>query len=69
MQTYKLGLVLKNINRICLQILYSIYMYKEDLAFNDLQSLICHKTQPANQCEIVLLIDQQKMNKSKLCEY
>ena len=26
--------------------LYLIYMYKEDLALNNLQRLICHKTNP-----------------------
>ena len=26
--------------------IYLIYMYKEDLALNNLQWLICHKTQP-----------------------
>ena len=26
--------------------IYSIYMYKEDLALNNLQWLICHKTKP-----------------------
>ena len=26
--------------------MYLIYMYQEDLAFNNLQGLICHKTQP-----------------------
>ena len=26
--------------------IYLIYMYKEDLALNNLQGLICHKTQP-----------------------
>ena len=39
---------------MCLQIIfnvyvyksYLIYMYKQDLALNDLQWLICHKTQP-----------------------
>ena len=30
----------------CLQIIYSIYMYEEDLALNNLQRLICYKTQP-----------------------
>ena len=34
------------INKMCLQIIYLIYMYKEDLALNNLQWLICHKTQP-----------------------
>ena len=28
---------------------YSIYMYKQDLALNDLQGLICYKTQPTNK--------------------
>ena len=26
--------------------IYLVYMYKEDLALNNLQWLICHKTQP-----------------------
>ena len=26
--------------------IYLIYMYKQDLALNNLQWLICHKTQP-----------------------
>ena len=33
------------INKMCLQILYLIYRYKEGLALNNLQWLICHKTQ------------------------
>ena len=40
---------LKNvIYKMCLEILYLIYiyMYKEELALNNLQWLICHKTQP-----------------------
>ena len=31
---------------MCLQIIYLIYMYKQDLALNTLQWLICHKTKP-----------------------
>ena len=31
---------------MCLEIIYLIYMYKKDLAQNDLQWLICHKTKP-----------------------
>ena len=31
---------------MCLEIIYLIYMYKEDLVLNNLQVLICHKTQP-----------------------
>ena len=27
-------------------LIYLIYMYKEDLALNNLQSLICHETKP-----------------------
>ena len=37
------------IYKMCLQIMYIfniyIYMYKEDLELNNLQWLICHKTQ------------------------
>ena len=32
--------------KMCLQIIYSIYNHKQDLALNNLQWLICHKTQP-----------------------
>ena len=30
----------------CFKIIYLIHMYKEDLALNNLQWLICHKTKP-----------------------
>ena len=33
------------INKISIQIIYLIYMYKQDLALGDLQWLICYKTQ------------------------
>ena len=33
------------INKMYLEIIYLIYMYKEDLTLNNLQWLICHKTQ------------------------
>ena len=33
-----------SIPKMCLEIIYSIYMYKKDLALDDLQWLICHKT-------------------------
>ena len=36
----------KVIYKTCLEIIYSKYMYKMDLALNNLQGLICHKTQP-----------------------
>ncbi len=32
-------------------------MYKEDLALNNLQWLICHKTQPNNQLELAYITD------------
>ena len=32
------------IYKMCLEIIYSIYMYKKDLALNNLQWLICRKT-------------------------
>ena len=31
---------------MCLEIVYLIYMYKKDLALNNIQWLIYHKTQP-----------------------
>ena len=34
---------------IGLQIIYLIYMYKQDLILNNLPGLIWHKTQPTNQ--------------------
>ena len=34
------------IYKMCLEIIYLIYMYKEDLALNKLLWLICHKTKP-----------------------
>ena len=36
----------KNISKMCLQIIYQIYMYKEDLILNNIQGWIYHKTQP-----------------------
>ena len=42
------GLFQNVIYKICLEIIYLIYMYKKDLALNNLQWLIYHKTQ-ANQ--------------------
>ena len=33
------------IYKMCLEIMYLIYVYKKDLAFNDLQWVICHETQ------------------------
>ena len=41
-----LGLFKNVIFKICL---YKLYMYKQDLALNNLQALICHKTQPTTQ--------------------
>ena len=40
------GLLNNAINKICLQDIYLEYMHQEDLALNNLQWLICHKTQP-----------------------
>ena len=37
----------KNVNnKMCLEIIHLIYVYKKDLSLNNLQWLICHKTQP-----------------------
>ena len=49
------------ISKMCLQIIlqiYLIYMYKEDLALNNLQWLICNKTKP-NQSLSVSVFDVQ----------
>ena len=32
------------INKMCLLIIYLLYIYKVELALNNLQWLICHKT-------------------------
>ena len=34
------------IYKMCFEIIYLIYMYNKELALNNLQGLICHKTQP-----------------------
>ena len=34
------------INKMCLEIIYLIYMYKKDMALNNQQWLIYHKTKP-----------------------
>ena len=34
------------IYKMSIEIIFFVYMYKEDLALNNLQWLICHKTQP-----------------------
>ena len=36
----------KNIIKMCLHIIYVILMFKQDLALNNQQFLICHKTKP-----------------------
>ena len=38
------GLFKNVIDKMCLEIIYLIYMYKKDLALNTLQGLICIKT-------------------------
>ena len=32
--------------KMCLEIIYLIYIYKKDVALNNLQCLMCHKTKP-----------------------
>ena len=41
-----LGLIKNVIKKMYLQIIYLIYMYKEDLELNNLQWLIYHKIKP-----------------------
>ena len=38
------GLFKNVIFKMCLEIIYLIYMYKKDLALNDVQWSVCHKT-------------------------
>ena len=40
------GLFKNVIDKMCLEIIYLIYMLKKDLALNNLQWLICQKTKP-----------------------
>ena len=41
-----------SINYLFKNHIYSLYMYKQDLALNNLQGLICHKIQPINYLHI-----------------
>ena len=63
------GLFKNVINKMCLEILYSIYMYKKDLALNDLQLLIRHKSNPKpnETCDIVVREDE--LQSSYLVQY
>ena len=38
--------------------IYLIYLYKEDLALNNLQWLICHKTKPNQIIQTITFFDQ-----------
>ena len=50
---------LKNVtDKMCLEIIYLIYMYEKDLALNNLQWLICHKTKP-NQTKPLFYIEYE----------
>ena len=40
------GLFKNVIRKMCSEIVCLIYMYKKNLALNDLQWLICHQTNP-----------------------
>ena len=50
---WDLACLKSNLQTICLQITYSICMYKQNLALNNQQGLICNKT-PTNQQTIIL---------------
>ena len=52
-----LGLFKNVIYRMYLKIIDLIYMYKNDLALNNLQWLICHKTKP-NQTIFITSVPQ-----------
>ena len=49
-------------NKMCLQILCLIYMYEEDLALNNLQWLICHKTKPNHIYSIYMYEEDLALN-------
>ena len=40
-------------------------MYKEDLALNNLQWLICHKTKPNHECLIYMFKEDLALNKQQ----
>ena len=43
------------INKMCLEIIYLIYLYKNDLTLNDLQWLICSKIKPSQTPKLICL--------------
>ena len=48
---------------MCLEIIYFTYMYKKDLALNNLHRLICYKTKP-NQTKNIPPPKKMKENKN-----
>ena len=44
------------IEKMCLEIIYLIYMYKKDLALNNLQWLICHQTKPNKIFQLLISV-------------
>ena len=56
------------ISKIFTNPIYSIYVYKEDLAVNNLQGFICHKTKPNNDM-VLWHIDPCRLSNAKYCYY
>ena len=51
------------INNVFTNHIYSIFMNKEDLALNNLQWLICHKTKPNNIYECKILFEEKNYDR------
>ena len=57
---------------MCLEIIYLKYIYKKNLALNNLQWLICHKIQSNHQTKILTIlskVNEQLLRKEILQTY
>ena len=50
------GLFKNAIYKMCLEIIYSICVYKRDLALNNLQWFIYHKTKPKQTTVVIMVV-------------
>ena len=56
MQKMSSGSLKNVINKMCLQIIFLVYLYKEDLALNNHLELICRKPQPTKETVTVIMM-------------
>ena len=64
-QKMTLGSFKNVIHKICLEIIYLVYIFKKDLALNNQQWLLCHKTkQNKTKLSVSLLIQINKAKKN-----